>query len=161
MFVKVIQANWHLPSKREIELKENVMDIMKKRGVIQTAFSITPMITLYGKVGDFYRADGLLCMMKKNRIKRSNSTYNSMMKSHLNNKAKVSDLCDQMTADRINPNVYTYNTMIRAFAKDAAKVDEPIKPNVYIYSLMIDIYAKSGKMEEAIEMFDSMKKGGI
>jgi pentatricopeptide repeat protein len=74
-----------------------------------------------------------------------------------------------MTADGIKSNVYIYNTMIRAFSKDAAKVDElyrgmikeKIKPNVYIYSLRIDIYAKSGKMEEAIEMFDSMKKGGI
>jgi pentatricopeptide repeat protein len=87
----------------------------------------------------------------------------------LNNKAKVSDLCDQMIEDGIKPNVYTYNTMIRAFSKDASKVDElyrkmigdGIKPNVYIYSLMIDIYAKSGKMEEVDKMFGSMKKDMI
>jgi pentatricopeptide repeat protein len=169
MFVKVIQFNWQLLPKKEIEMKEKVMGIMRERGVIHNAFSITPMISLYGKVGDSDKADGLLRLMKENGIERNVSIYNSLMKCHLNDTVKVEDLHFKMTADGIKPNVYIYNTMIRAFSKDAAKVDElyrkmfkeEIKPDVYIYSLMIDVYAKSGKLEMAVEVFDSMKAEGI
>jgi pentatricopeptide repeat protein len=147
------------------------MKIMKDRGVKHTAFSITPMISLYGKIGDTIKADALFEMMKREGIKRDPSIYNSLMKCHANDTSKVDDLFTQMKEDGIKPNVITYNTMIDVYAKngkalkaievfDSMKKGE-IKPDVYTYNTMIDAYSKSGQLEKAIEMFASMKKDGI
>ncbi len=59
--------------------------------------------------------------------------------------------------------------MIRAYSKELVTVDklyqrmieDEIKPDVVTYTTMIDVNAKSGKIERAIEVFESMKKDGI
>jgi pentatricopeptide repeat protein len=57
-----------MQAEKEIVLKEKVMKIMKDRGVKHTAFSITPMISLYDKVADTSKADDLFKMMKEEGI---------------------------------------------------------------------------------------------
>jgi pentatricopeptide repeat protein len=169
IFAKLIQPSWKIPLEMEIELKETVMKIMKDSGVKPTAFSITPMISLYAKVGDTSKADDLFKTMKEEGIKRNVTTYNSLMKCHENDTSKVDHLFARMIKDGIKPDVYTYSTMIKAFSKELDKVEKlflemiekRIDPNVVIYNTMIDVYAKNGKLEQAIEIFASMKREGI
>jgi pentatricopeptide repeat protein len=169
IFAKIIQPSWKIPLEKEIELKERVMRIMKDRGVKPTASSITPMISLYDKVGDTSKADDLFKTMKEEGIERIPSNYNSLMICHANDTAKVEKLYLEMKEDGIQPNVYIYNSMIKAFSRELVKVEklylemivESIEPSVVTYNTMIDVYAKNGKLEKAIEVFASMKKGGI
>jgi pentatricopeptide repeat protein len=166
---RVIQADFGVPVRKEIELKEEIMEIMRERGVTHTVFSITPMISLYGKVGDSDKADGLLHLMKENGIERNAAIYNSLMRCHWNDTVKVEDLHIQMIDDGVKPNVYIYDTMINTHSKSGnfekagemfdLMIKEKIKPDVYIYTSMLDVYAKSGKIEKAILMFESMKRG--
>jgi pentatricopeptide repeat protein len=169
IFIKVIQKNWFMSAEKEIELKEKVMKIMKDRGVKPTASSITPMISLYDKVGDTSKADALFEMMIDEGIKRNVTTYNSLMKCHANDTSKVNDLFARMIKDGIKPTVYTYATMIKAFSRDLVNVEKlylemiegGIEPDVVIYNTMINLFAKNGKTVKAIEVFASMKKDEI
>jgi pentatricopeptide repeat protein len=171
IFNNVIQAKVGMSTRREIQLKEKVMEIMRERGVELNASSLTPVISLYGKSGELNKADALLEMMRETGIKRSVSNYNSLMKCHIKDEAKVAELFRKMIGDGIKPNVYIYSLMIDVFAKsgklmeaievfDSMMKDE-IKPNVVAYTTMIDAYAKDDQIEKAIEVFDSMKKDGI
>jgi pentatricopeptide repeat protein len=129
---RVIQAEFKASKIHEIELKEKIMEITRERDIIPDPYSITPMISLYGKVGDSEKADGLFVLMKERGIGRNVTIYNSLMKCHAGDLAKVADLY-------------------------AIMIEDGIKPNVYIYSLIIDVFAKSGSIDKAIEMFDSMQ----
>jgi pentatricopeptide repeat protein len=150
IFERVLQASWKIPPEKEIELKERVMKIMKDSGVKPTASSITPMISLYDKVGDTSKAEALFEMMKDKGIKRIPSNYNSSMKCHANDTSKVEKLYLEMKEDGIKPDVYTYNSMIKAFSKDLDKVaklhlemiEKKIDPNVVTYSTMIKAFSK-------------------
>jgi pentatricopeptide repeat protein len=169
MFNKVILTRFEVPIRKEIDLKEKVMQIMCERGVTPDAFSITPLISLYGKVGGFKQADDLLKMMKEKGIKRNPTIYTSLMKCHEKDTAKVSDLVSQMIEDGIMPNVVTYTSMIKAFSKDSdlveqlyrKMIEDGIKLDVVVYSTLIDVYAKNGQMDKAIELFTSMKMGEL
>jgi pentatricopeptide repeat protein len=150
IFAKLIQPSWKTPLEREIELKERVMTIMKDCGVKHTAFSITPMISLYGKIGDTIKADALLEMMIDEGIKRDHTIYNSLMKCHGNNTPKIDQIFAWMKEDGIKPDVYTYNSMIKAFSRDLVNVEKlylemiegGIKPDVYTYSTMIKAFSR-------------------
>jgi pentatricopeptide repeat protein len=170
---QVIQAKFgkYFGYRREIELKEKIMEIMRERDIVPDSNSITPLISLYGKSGELNKANALLEMMKERGIARSVSTYSSLMKCYGKDAAKVSDLYDQMIDDGARPNVYIYTTMIDAYSKsgnlqkaievfDSMKKDG-IKPNVFTYTTMIDAFVKSGRIKKAIEVFDSMKKDEV
>jgi pentatricopeptide repeat protein len=167
MFDKLIQPSWKVLLEKEIELKEKVMIIMWKRRVIPTAYSITPMISLYGRSGDTSKADALLEMMKDEGIKRIPSNYNALMKCHANDTSKVEKLFLEMKEDEIKPNVYIYATMIRTFSKDLDKVaklhlemiEKRIDPNVVIYATMIKAFSRD--LVKVDELFVRMKEDGI
>jgi pentatricopeptide repeat protein len=169
MFSKVIQTRFEVSIRKEIDLKEKVMQIMWKRGVIPDAYSITPLIFLYGKSGVAYKADALLEMMKEKGIERSPSIYSSLMKCHEKDIEKVAELYLFMNEDGIKPNVVTYTSMIKAFSKDSdvveqlyrKMIDDGIKLDVVVYSTLIDVYAKNGQMDKALEIFVSMEKKGM
>jgi pentatricopeptide repeat protein len=167
IFIKLIQKNWLMKVEREIELKEKVMKIMKDRGVKHTAFSITPMISLYGKIGDTIKADALFEMMIEKGIKRIPSIYNALMKCHWNNKSKIDQIFAWMKEDGIKPDVYTYNSMIKAYSKELDKVErlyfkmteEGIKPDVCTYSTMINAFSRD--LDKVAKLHLEMIEGGI
>jgi pentatricopeptide repeat protein len=167
ILAKLIQTSWKIHLKEEIELKEKIMDIMWKRGVNPTSSTITPMISLYGKVGDTTKSVALLKMMKEKGIPRNPTIYTSLMKCHGNNTAKVDDLYLQMKKDGIKPNVFTYAIMIKAFSRYLVKVDDlyarmkefGVKPNVFIYAAMIKAFSRD--LDKVEKLYLGMKTDGI
>jgi pentatricopeptide repeat protein len=150
IFDRLIKASWRIPIKQEIELKENVLDIMRKLGVKPVASSLNAMIPLYSEVGDTSKLDALLEIMIEKGIKRNVSTYTYLMKCHENDTSRIDELYLQMKKDGIRPNLSTYTLMIKACSEDLDKVDDlftrmkedGIKPDVYIYATMIKAFSR-------------------
>ncbi|KAK7273256.1 hypothetical protein RIF29_14305 [Crotalaria pallida] len=82
------------------------------------------------------------------------------------------NLLAEMEQKGINRDVYTYNTYLDALCKGgqmdlAAKVmaeEMPawnVYPNVVTYSTMMDGYAKAGRLEDALRLYDEMKRLSI
>jgi pentatricopeptide repeat protein len=173
VFAKLLQPSWGLPLNKEIELKERVLGIMweSDRGVISTAYAITPMISLYRKVQKPDKADSMLKMTKEKGIKRNPTIYNALMKCHSSNITKIELLYTEMQEERNKPNVVTYTSMIDAYKKDGdvakaiktfeSLIGAKIDTTVFTYTSMINAYAKDGDMYKAKEMLDSMIFAGI
>jgi pentatricopeptide repeat protein len=95
----MFQPSWGFPLK-EIELKERVLGK-------PTAYAITPMISLYGRMGYTNKADAMLQMMKDKGITRIPSIYNALMKCHSNDIIRVESLYKGMTDDGLKAYIVT------------------------------------------------------
>jgi pentatricopeptide repeat protein len=75
-FRGVLQYKFGVSLVMEIEIKENIVEILKK---ILEAGSIVPMISLYENARDLKKADAMLHKMKDAGTVRTGAVYNSMI----------------------------------------------------------------------------------
>jgi pentatricopeptide repeat protein len=168
-FQGVLRYKFGVSPVRDIEIKEKIVEIMEKRGMVLDAGSISHLISRYGKMGDFKKADAMLQTMKDNGIERTAVVYTSLIKCHERDLSKVDSLFKEMIEEGIKPDEVTYNTMIKCHERDLLKVDslfkemieEGIKPMKGSYNLMIDACSKGGDFDKAVELFSRMKEEGI
>jgi pentatricopeptide repeat protein len=168
-FQRVLQYKIGVSPVREIEIKEKIVEIMEKRGMVLDASSIVPLISLYGKAGDLKKADAMLQTMKDYGIERTAGVYTSLIKCHERDLSMVDSLFKEMIAAGIKPNVYSYTSMIDAFSKGgnhekavgllSRMKEEGIEPNVVTYTSLIKCHDLD--LSKVDSLFKEMIAAGI
>jgi pentatricopeptide repeat protein len=171
---KILQYQFGVLPIKEIEIKEKIVDIMEKRGILFDHSSFVPMISLYGKLGDPKKADEMLKRMRDAGMKMTVIVYNALIKCHWRDLSRIDSLLKEMDGEGINPDSITFNAAIFAHSKGNPKgvielldrmILEGIKPteftNPYLFSSIILMCGKAGELKKADEIVQQMKTLGI
>lgn len=134
------------------------------------------LITAYGKLGDFNRAEKVLNFMNKNGYKPSVISHTALMEAYgragrYNN---AEGIFRRMQSSGPQPSAVTYQIILKLFVeankfKEAEEVfntllDEeksPLKPDQKLFHMMIYMYKKAGSYDKARKLFSMMAERGI
>ncbi|KAK7340727.1 hypothetical protein VNO77_21438 [Canavalia gladiata] len=101
-------------------------------------------------------------------------TYNSLLKTCVpkGRWQLCKELMDEMERKGIEHDVYTYNTYLDALCKggrmdfawqimNGEMLNKDIRPNVVTFSTLMDGYSKANRLEDALNVYDEMKRWSI
>ncbi|XP_068657049.1 pentatricopeptide repeat-containing protein At3g59040 [Aristolochia californica] len=134
------------------------------------------LITAYGKLGDFNKAERILRYMNKNGFPPSVISHTALMeaygKARQYNKAEA--IFRRMQSSGPEPSPITYQIVLKIFVeadkyKEAEAVFEtllndessPFKPDQKMFHMLIYMYKKAGSYEQARTLFTRMSERGI
>lgn len=134
------------------------------------------LITAYGKLGDFTKAERVLNYMIKNGYPPHVVSYTALMEAYGKggqyNQAEA--IFRRMQSSAPEPSAVTYQIILKTFVEgdkfnEAAEIFEtlldekisPLKPDQKMFHMMIYMYKKSGDYDKARKLFAMMNERGI
>jgi pentatricopeptide repeat protein len=171
VFQRILLLKFEVEPSIEVAVKEQIVEIMEKRGQFLRASSIFFMIVLYGRARNFKKADAMFQRMKDYGIERKSDVYNALIKCHERDLPRAEVLFKEMVTERIVPNIITYNSMIKAYALNGKvyKTEElldrmakqGIKPSLISLTTIIKAYTLRGQSQKSVELLGRMLEAGI
>ncbi|CAI9089888.1 OLC1v1024539C1 [Oldenlandia corymbosa var. corymbosa] len=134
------------------------------------------LITAYGKLGDFVKAERVLSYMNKKGYPPNVISHTALMEAYGKggqyNKAEA--IFRKMQASGPDPSALTYQIILKSFVegkkfKEAEEVFEvllhdnasPLKPDQKMFHMMIYMYKKAGNYDKARHLFSLMAERGV
>ncbi|XP_047310901.1 pentatricopeptide repeat-containing protein At3g59040 isoform X2 [Impatiens glandulifera] len=133
------------------------------------------LITAYGKLGDFNKAENVLSYMNKKGYKPSVISYTALMeaygKSRKFNQAEA--IFRRMQTSGPEPSAFTYQIILKTFVeadkfKEAEEtfdtllsMDTPLKPDQKMFHMIIYMHGKAGNFEKSRKVFSMMSERGV
>ena len=171
IFSRILQHKFGVSPAREIAVKEKIVEILEKRGLVLDAGSIVPLISLFGRTLNVKKADAMVEKMKENGIEATLVFYNALIKCFERDISRAEGFLNEMISSGIEPNVITFNTMIQAYSLtgNLEKVEElylrmiadGIVRNQITYNTMLNAYSKGEKLDKSVELFDQIISDGF
>ena len=134
------------------------------------------VLLAYAKANQTTQMNTLLTKMRRNNIRPTVYTYNSLLKEFASSKIPKWKECLSLLSQcqrepGVTPDLITYTTAMRACArsKQTSKAmelfrvvkDMNLELDVYIYTTAMDACAKGGRWKKALSLLDEMKVQGI
>ncbi|KAL9690643.1 hypothetical protein QQ045_011049 [Rhodiola kirilowii] len=134
------------------------------------------LVTAYGKLGDFNRAERLLSYMNKKGYAPSVISQTALMEAYGKGRqySKAEATFRRMQSSGPEPSAITYQIILKIFVeadkfKEAEEVFEmlldkersPLKPDQKMFHMMIYMYKKAGSYEKARKSFSMMADRGV
>ncbi|KAJ4975989.1 hypothetical protein NE237_001095 [Protea cynaroides] len=134
------------------------------------------LITAYGKLGDFNRAERILSYMNKKGYPPSVISHTALMEAYGRggqyNKSEAT--FRRMQSSGPDPSAVTYQIILKTFVQ-GNKFDEaeavfdtllndaisPLKPDQRMFHMMIYMHRKAGSYEKARKIFEKMTERGV
>ena len=170
------RGNWQGAS----QLLSTMEDLFtNKSGTSSTTLSLNVYQTVllaYAKANQTTQMNTLLTKMRRNNIRPTVYTYNSLLKEFASSKIPKWKECLSLLSQcqrepGVTPDLITYTTAMRACArgKQTSKAmelfrvvkDMNLELDVYIYTTAMDACAKGGRWKKALALLNEMKSQGI
>ncbi|KAJ4816019.1 Pentatricopeptide repeat-containing protein [Rhynchospora pubera] len=134
------------------------------------------LITAYGKLASFDKAERLMKYMNKSGFAPSVISHTALMEAYGRAKqyTKAESIFRRMQSDGPSPSPLTYQIILKTFAEgdkymEAEAVFEsllkeerpPFKPDQKMFHMMIYMYKKAGNYQKAHKLFSEMAVRGI
>ncbi|XP_072970818.1 pentatricopeptide repeat-containing protein At3g59040 [Typha angustifolia] len=134
------------------------------------------LITAYGKMGDFNRAERVLKYMNKKGYAPSVISHTALMEAYgrARQYSKAEAIFRRMQSSGPEPSALTYQIILKSFAegdkyKEAEAVFQsllneergPFKPDQKMFHMMIYMHKKAGNYDQARKLFAQMAERGI
>ncbi|KAL2245852.1 UNVERIFIED_CONTAM: Pentatricopeptide repeat-containing protein [Sesamum indicum] len=134
------------------------------------------LITAYGKLGDFNKAERVLSYMNRKGYPPHVGSYTALMEAYGKggqyNKAEA--IFRRMQSSGPEPSAVTYQIILKIFVegdkfKEAEEIFEtllheeisPLKPDQKMFHMMIYMYKKAGSYDKARKLFAVMPERGV
>ncbi|KAL0298056.1 UNVERIFIED_CONTAM: Pentatricopeptide repeat-containing protein [Sesamum angustifolium] len=134
------------------------------------------LITAYGKLGDFNKAERVLSYMNRKGYPPHVGSYTALMEAYGKggqyNKAEA--IFRRMQSSGPEPSAVTYQIILKIFVegdrfKEAEEIFEtllhekisPLKPDQKMFHMMIYMYKKAGSYDKARKLFAMMPERGV
>ncbi|KAL0400036.1 UNVERIFIED_CONTAM: Pentatricopeptide repeat-containing protein [Sesamum radiatum] len=134
------------------------------------------LITAYGKLGDFNKAERVLSYMNRKGYPPHVGSYTALMEAYGKggqyNKAEA--IFRRMQSSGPEPSTVTYQIILKIFVegdkfKEAEEIFEtllreevsPLKPDQKMFHMMIYMYKKAGSYDKARKLFAVMPERGV